>query len=113
VVAVSPPEVPAVSAADVAGDAFLLDVREPEEWVAGHAPTAVHLPMGSVVAQLADVPTDREVVVVCRSGVRSAQVTGYLNRVGRRALNLDGGMQAWAAAGRPMVSETGAAPVVA
>jgi rhodanese-related sulfurtransferase len=105
--------VPSVPAPAVPAGAYLLDVREPEEWVAGHAPDATHVPLGQLVARLDEVPADRDVVVVCRSGVRSAQATAYLNQVGRRAVNLDGGMHAWEAAGRPMVSETGAAPVVA
>ena len=105
--------VPSVHATAVAADAYLLDVREPEEWVAGHAPDALHVPLGEVTARLAEIPADRQVVVVCRSGARSAQATAYLNRTGRTAVNLDGGMHAWAAAGRPMVSETGQPPVVA
>jgi rhodanese-related sulfurtransferase len=105
--------VPSVAAPAVPDDAYLLDVREPDEWVAGHAPNAVHVPLGELVARLAEVPADEDIVVVCRSGARSAQATAYLNQAGRRAVNLDGGMQAWAAAGRPMVSESGAAPVVA
>ena len=108
-----PPPVPSVSAVDVPADAYLLDVREPEEWVAGHAPDAVHLPLGALMARLADVPADREVVVVCRVGARSAAATVFLVGRGLRAVNLDGGMVAWAAAGRPMVSETGRPPVVA
>ena len=106
------PQVPAVVVGDVPDDAVLLDVREDEEWAAGHAPAAVHLPMGELPGRLHEVPVQRRVVVVCRSGHRSAQVTAYLNRAGRAAMNLDGGMQAWARAGRPMTSETGTAPVV-
>src|SRR6185437_6030214 len=98
-----PPPVPSVSAADVPADAYLLDVREQEEWLAGHAPDAVHLPLGALPARLAEVPTDREVVVVCRVGSRSALATAFLGARGLRAVNLDGGMWAWAAAGRPMV----------
>ncbi len=91
---------------------FLLDVREPDEWSAGHAPTAVHVPMGEVVARSDEIPRDADVVVVCRSGHRSAAVTGYLSQGGWRARNLDGGMMAWRAAGRPMISETPAPPTV-
>jgi rhodanese-related sulfurtransferase len=101
-----------VRPADVAEDAFLLDVREPDEWEAGHAPSAVHVPMGDVVTRLDEIPDDREVVVVCRAGTRSAQVAAYLQRLGRQTVNLDGGMQAWAQAGRPMQSTTGAPPQV-
>jgi rhodanese-related sulfurtransferase len=106
------PRVPSVSAAAVPDDAWLLDVREPYEWQAGHVEGAVHVPMGELLERLGEVPNDREVVVVCKVGGRSAQVVQYLNQAGWSAVNLDGGMYAWAAAGRPMVSDTGAAPAV-
>jgi len=89
----------------------LLDVREIDEWVAGHAPAARHLPMSELLARADEIPAG-ELVVVCRSGARSAAVTGWLVQQGRAAANLDGGMHAWAAAGRPMVSETGRPPAV-
>lgn len=108
----SAPLVPSVQVANVADDAYLLDVREDDEWTAGHAPGAHHLPMDSLRGRLHELPTGREVVVVCRSGHRSAHVTAYLIGFGRPARNLDGGMQGWHAAGRPMTSETGAAPTV-
>ncbi|GAA2330522.1 rhodanese-like domain-containing protein [Dactylosporangium salmoneum] len=107
------PSIPAVAAVDVAEDAYLLDVREDDEWTAGHAPGAVHVPMMQVPARIDDIPEDRDVVVVCRVGGRSAQVVAFLQQNGRdRTINLDGGMQSWAAAGRPMVSEDGGAPRV-
>jgi len=97
-----------VTPADVADDAYLLDVREPEEWTAGHAPGAHHLPMMEIPARMAEVPTDVEVVVVCRSGGRSGQVVSYLMGNGwDNVRNLDGGMQLWAASGREVVSEGG------
>jgi len=93
---------------EVTDDAYLLDVREPDEWEAGHAPGAHHLPMMEVPAKLAEIPTDREVVVVCRSGGRSGQVVSYLMGNGwDNVRNLDGGMQVWAATGRDVVSENG------
>jgi rhodanese-related sulfurtransferase len=104
---------PTIDVTAVADDDYLLDVRESDEWSAGHAPQAAHLPLGQLVARLDEVPTDRQVAVICRGGGRSAQATEYLNQVGRRAVNVAGGMQAWAAAGRPMTSEGGAPPVVA
>lgn len=107
-------EVPAVGADEVPAEAYLLDVREGEEWAAGHAPGAHHLPMMEISARLDEIPVDRDVVVVCRVGARSAQVVAYLNSLGRdNARNLDGGMMAWARSGRPMVSEDGGAPQVA
>nr|WP_240942132.1 rhodanese-like domain-containing protein [Planosporangium thailandense] len=92
----------------------MLDVREDDEWAAGHAPDARHMPMHTVPARLDEIPTDGDVVVVCRSGGRSAQVVAYLLAAGRdNVRNLDGGMMAWARAGRPMISEDGGAPQVA
>lgn len=99
---------PTVTASQVSPDAYLLDVREPDEWTAGHAPDAHHLPMMEVPARMAEIPTDADVVVVCRSGGRSGQVVSYLMGNGcDNVRNLDGGMQSWAAAGRDVISEDG------
>ena len=95
-----------MTVADVPDGAYLLDVREPDEWTAGHAPGAHHLPMMEVPARMDEVPQDRDVVVVCRMGGRSAQVVHYLRAHGwDNVVNLDGGMEDWAAAGRELVSE--------
>ncbi|MDP9394222.1 MAG: rhodanese-like domain-containing protein [Actinomycetota bacterium] len=107
------PQVPAVTPAQVPEDAWVLDVREPEEWVAGHVEGAHHVPLYELPQRLDDVPADREVVVVCKVGGRSAQATAWLRAQGRTAVNLDGGMWAWAAAGRPMVAEHPGEPYVA
>jgi rhodanese-related sulfurtransferase len=104
--------IPSVRVADLAGSEYLLDVREADEWQAGHAAQAAFVPMSTLIARLDEVPKDTDVVVVCKSGSRSAQVTAYLNQHGWNARNLDGGMHAWVAAGRPMVSEDGAPPRV-
>lgn len=107
--------VPAVSVADVPEFAVLLDVREDDEWAAGHAPRAIHVPMGQVAQRLDELATalpDRPVHVVCRAGGRSARVTAFLQQAGWDAVNVDGGMRAWAAAGRPMLAESDAAPRV-
>jgi rhodanese-related sulfurtransferase len=102
------PQVPSVTPDQVLSGAYLLDVREPDEWTAGHAPGAHHLPMMEVPARMAEVPTDGEVVVVCRSGGRSGQVVAFLMNHGwDNVRNLDGGMQSWATAGRDLVSEDG------
>jgi rhodanese-related sulfurtransferase len=106
--------VPEVEAAEVPAGAFLLDVREPDEWVAGHPPGAYHLPMMEIPHRAAEVPTDRDVVVLCRVGARSAQVVAYLRQRGwDNVRNLDGGLQAWAAAGRDLVGGDGGAGYVA
>jgi rhodanese-related sulfurtransferase len=102
------PQVPTVTASQVEPDAYLLDVREPDEWTAGHAPDAHHLPMMEIPVRMAEVPPDEDVVVVCRSGARSAQVVSYLVGHGwDNVRNLDGGMLSWAAVGRAVVSENG------
>jgi rhodanese-related sulfurtransferase len=107
-----PPHVPEIEVAGIPSDAHLLDVREPVEWSAGHIDGAQHIPMNSVPARLAEIPQDADVVVICKGGGRSAQVTAYLNQAGRKATNLAGGMIAWAHSGKPMVSESGESPHV-
>jgi rhodanese-related sulfurtransferase len=107
-------DVPAVDAAGVPDDAYLLDVRELDEWVAGHAPQASHMPLGELPVRAEEIPRDREVYVVCRVGGRSAQAVAALNDAGWRATNVRDGMRGWEAAGRPMVGEAdGARPYVA
>lgn len=103
---------PEVDAGSVPSDAYLLDVRESDEWDAGHAPSATHIPLGDLVARVDEVPRDQEVYVVCRSGGRSAQAAAFLNGQGWNATNVAGGMTAWARANRPMRSETSAPPAV-
>jgi len=107
-----PFEVPTVSVQDLPADAVLLDVREPDEWAAGHVEGARHIPMNDIPRRTAELDQDTDLVVVCKVGGRSAQVTAYLNQQGYRATNLDGGMLAWAAARRPMISDTSAPPAV-
>lgn len=87
------------------GAALLLDVREHEEWAHGRAPGAVHVPMGELRQD--SVPRDRPVLVVCRVGGRSAAVAEALEGLGYDVANVAGGMQAWAAAGLPVVAEAG------
>jgi rhodanese-related sulfurtransferase len=102
------PQVPSVTPDQVEPGVYLLDVRESDEWTAGHAPGAHHLPMMEVPARMAEVPTDEEVVVVCRAGGRSGQVVAYLMNQGwDNVRNLDGGMQSWAGAGRDVVRDDG------
>jgi rhodanese-related sulfurtransferase len=90
------------AAALAGGDAVLLDVREGWEWEAGRIADGLHVPMGELATRLAEVPTDRPLVVACRSGVRSDAVAAALRDAGISALNLVGGLQAWAAAGLPL-----------
>ena len=80
--------------------AFVLDVRQPDEWAAGHIPGATLIPLGELQDRLAEVPGDRQVVVVCRSGNRSAQGRDALLAAGFPAVtSMAGGMNDWTAAG--------------
>lgn len=93
---------------------YVLDVREQDEWDAGHTPGAVHVPMSVLITRIDEVPVDRTVVVLCRAGHRSAQVVNYLMSRGRDNLvNLDGGIIEWVAAGRPIVADDGREAVIA
>jgi rhodanese-related sulfurtransferase len=100
-------QLPSVDAAAVPADAKLLDVRENDEWAAGHAANAVHIPMSEIVSRIAELPEGDRVHVVCRVGGRSAQVTQYLIAQGVDAVNVSGGMLDWEAAGRPVVDGNG------
>ena len=95
----SAPEIPVT---DLPADAVLLDVREDDEWAAGHAPGATHVPMTQLTERLDEVPEGDPVYVICRSGGRSARVSAYLNANGWDAVNVAGGMLGWERAGRPM-----------
>jgi len=82
--------------------ALVLDVRQPDEWAAGHIPDATLVPLGDLSARMAEVPKDRQVVVVCRSGNRSAQGRDILLGAGYPSVtSMAGGMNGWAAAGYP------------
>jgi rhodanese-related sulfurtransferase len=113
---VNPFAVPTVTVTELPVGALLLDVREPYEWAAGHIEGARHVPMNSLPGTLADEPgeltPDARIYVVCAVGGRSAQVAAWMIRQGFDAVNVAGGMHAWAGAGRPMVSETGSSPAV-
>ncbi len=95
--------------------AVLLDVREDDEWAAGHAPRALHVPLRDI--SKGELPPGVEpgdvVVTVCRSGMRSAKAAKRLRSAGVDVHNLDGGMSAWARAGLPVRRDGGAPGTVA
>ena len=97
----------AEAAARVDDGAMLLDVREPDEWQAGHAPRARHIPLGQLPQRARELPANKPIVAVCRSGNRSACAAAILADAGRDASNLAGGMRAWARAGLPVVAKGG------
>jgi len=108
------PEIEADDAfAEVEAGAFLLDVRETDEWQSGHAPGAVHIPMGDVPARADELPRDRRIVAICRSGSRSRAITEALVTAGYDAANAIGGMRAWEANGFDVVTDSGAPGMVA
>ena len=97
------PEVDAVPASEkLAGDALALDVREDDEWEAGRIAGALHIPVAELAARQEEIPRERPLIVVCRTGSRSAYATEALVRAGYEAENLAGGMKAWKAAGLPL-----------
>ena len=104
-----PSQVPAVDPSEamrLAGEgAALLDVREVDEWDRGHAAGSVLALLSRLTPDL--VPADRTLVVVCRSGNRSAHVTQALVAAGYDARNLTGGLRAWVSAGLPLVRPDG------
>ena len=88
-------------------DRVLLDVREDDEWQRGHAADALHIPMGQVPARLEEIDGQAELYVICHAGGRSRRVANYLQQSGYRPVNVNGGMLAWAGAGRPVVTDAG------
>ena len=85
----------------------LLDVREDDEWMAGHIDGAQHIPLGELAARLGELPKDRTIVAVCRSGGRSEAAVRGLRRLGYVAENLEGGVNAWDRAKLPLVDGGG------
>jgi rhodanese-related sulfurtransferase len=81
--------------------AQILDVREDFEVIEGMIPGALHIPMGQLQARLSELDPNVQVIVVCRSGNRSARVADALNAAGFSADTLTGGMVAWSRAGLP------------
>jgi rhodanese-related sulfurtransferase len=100
--------VSAAQAAAMAGEgAVILDVREPHEWQAGHAPKARHIPLGQLARRGSELPRGRALITVCRSGARSARAAALLSRDGWEVASLSGGMRAWTRAGLPVVARGG------
>lgn len=90
----------------------VVDVREPGEWQAGHIDGALHIPLQELPSRVGELP-EGQLLVVCKVGGRSAQAVGYLAQQGHEAVNLDGGLLDWEAAGRELVTDNGATPYVA
>jgi rhodanese-related sulfurtransferase len=102
------PEVDPVGARELFDSgALLLDVREVDEWQAGHAPDAQFIPLGEVAQRTNELDADRRIVAICRVGGRSERATRFLRAQGFDVVNLAGGMRAWATAGLDVVTDDG------
>ena len=82
--------------------AYVVDVREADEWERGRVPGAVHIPMNEVPARQGEIPTDQPVFVICASGARSRQVADHLRDQGVQAVNVTDGTHGWARRGWPL-----------
>jgi rhodanese-related sulfurtransferase len=109
-------DVPSITRDELLADAVILDVREDDEFAAGHIEGAVHVPIGSLASKMfydpGDLVTDAPLVLVCKGGGRATRATAWLNANGFDAVRLDGGTRGWAESGRPMASETGQPPAI-
>jgi hydroxyacylglutathione hydrolase len=84
-------------------ETIVLDVREPEEYEQGHVPGAIHLPQADLASRLDEIPRDRPLALICRSGARSLRAAQFLRQVGfEQVTNVQGGTLAWRAAGKPL-----------
>lgn len=86
----------------IANGALVVDVRQHQEYVDGHIQGAKLIPLNELPNRMNELPKDRELVIVCRSGARSSVATRQLNAAGYRAVNLNGGMIAWNSARLPI-----------
>lgn len=100
------------AAARCADGALLLDVRETDEWVAGHAQGATWIPMSEISERHIELPPDSDIYVICRSGGRSLRVAEALTAWGYTAHNVDGGSLAWSEAGLPFIDDAGNAGAI-
>lgn len=83
--------------------AVLIDVRESHEYRAGHAPGAKHISVQVIERRLGEIPKERQIVVMCQSGMRSQRAADILSRNGYQVLNVSGGMIGWQRAGQKVV----------
>ncbi|MHB8629112.1 MAG: rhodanese-like domain-containing protein [Aggregatilineales bacterium] len=80
----------------------ILDVRQPDEFQAGHIAGAKLIPLNELRSRMSELSMDTEILCVCRSGSRSGAAVGQLNSAGFNAINLRGGMMSWQMAGYPI-----------
>jgi rhodanese-related sulfurtransferase len=88
-------------------DVQVVDVREQDEWSAGHISGARHIPLGQLTSRVGELDPQHPIAVVCRSGSRSSRAVAALVAAGLPAQNVDGGMAAWAGSGLPVTTDDG------
>jgi rhodanese-related sulfurtransferase len=103
--AVSKTITPALAQREIENGALILDVREHDEYTQGHIPGSLWIPLGELSSRLQELPHDRLIIVICRTGIRSAQGRDILLTSGfSRVTSVSGGLQAWMTAGFQVVS---------
>jgi rhodanese-related sulfurtransferase len=107
---------PSTEPDQIAPGQVILDVRDDEEWAAGHIEGAVHVPLGQLANRMLHEPgellSDQPLVVTCKGGGRTRRAVHWLNQNGFEAVALSGGMRRWFAFSLPVVSETGDEPTL-
>ncbi|MEJ7634760.1 rhodanese-like domain-containing protein [Aeromicrobium sp.] len=88
----------------IPADLVVLDVREDNEWSAGHIAGAVHIPLGDLPARVGELDPSTRTLVVCHLDGRSARATAWLHAQGHDVTNVEGGMEAWEQASRPVIT---------
>ncbi|MHB8189205.1 MAG: rhodanese-like domain-containing protein [Ferrimicrobium sp.] len=83
--------------------AFVVDVRQPDEYESGHVPGAKNIPLSHLPHRVHELPKDRDIHVICASGGRSMSATQFLHGAGHRALSVAGGTSSWIRAGKPVI----------
>ena len=81
---------------------LILDVRQPEEFRAGHIAGAKLIPLNELGSRIEELPKEKEILCVCASGARSSAAAGQLSNAGFNVLNMRGGMSGWQRAGYPI-----------
>lgn len=92
-----------------ANGAVVVDVREQYEYVSGHVPGAIWIPLGMLHQRMQELPKNAPVYVICASGNRSLLAADWMSRIGIEAYSVRGGMYAWQTSGRPVVYGANAA----
>ena len=100
------PEIDVLQLSEIIDEVFLIDVREPDEYIEAHVSGAVLIPLATVPDSLHLIPTDRTIHVICAAGARSARAVEFLMAQGIEAVNIAGGTSAWVGSGADFATGT-------